>query len=196
MFIENRMLIRATCYDGSTYTGTLYETTIQPDEQDGNKPHIAIFIDQDERFMENEDEFGMVALLADSIKSIEILDDETTQKKIKDENEKIREQHKRKAKKILYYDATKYPKQYKIKSRNGTKKEIVENGTNGYQASYRELGKELDNHVFEEIQIFASEGTFYYNDLDDEGNYIKRPEKENCWLNLSDYHLVPLILRN
>lgn len=96
MFIENRMLVRITDKNGKTFTGTLYETTIQPDLENGNKPEAVLFVDQDDRFMDNEGEFGMLAILVSAIESIEILDDEATVKKIKKENEKIREKHKRK----------------------------------------------------------------------------------------------------
>lgn len=96
MFIENRMLVRITDKDGKTFTGTLYETTIQPDLENNNKPEVVLFVDQDERLVDSEGEFGMLAILVSAIKNIEILDDEVTVKKIKKENEKIREKHKRK----------------------------------------------------------------------------------------------------
>ena len=192
MFIENRMLIRATCCNDSTYTGTLYETTIQPDKQDDNKPHTVVFIDQDERYVGNEGEFGIIELLADDIRSIEVLDDDITQRKIKDENTEFRHKHRRKGKKVLYYDASKYPEKFRTKSKKKKINKLNENGKYTYTLSYPELESLLKDGTFDEIQVFATRGTFYSQKLDKNGNPIEQVWNENCWINLGDYHLISL----
>lgn len=73
MFIEENMLIRATHYDGTTYTGTVYKIVIQPCENDSNRPHALLFISQDKRYIEQEGEFGCVSEWVDCLRTIELL---------------------------------------------------------------------------------------------------------------------------
>ena len=73
MFIEENMLIRATHDDGTTYTGKVYKIVIQPCKNDNNRPHALIFISQDQRATNQEDEFGCVSEWVDHLKSIERL---------------------------------------------------------------------------------------------------------------------------
>ncbi len=74
MFIEEKMLIKATHDDGTTFTGKVYKIVIQPCKDDNNRPHAMIFISQDKRFIEQEGEFGCVSEWVDKLKSIEILE--------------------------------------------------------------------------------------------------------------------------
>lgn len=74
MFIEEKMLIKATHDDGTTFTGKVYKIVIQPCKDDNNRPHAMIFISQDKQFIEQEGEFGCVSEWVDKLKSIEILE--------------------------------------------------------------------------------------------------------------------------
>lgn len=73
MFIENGTLVRAVNCDGKTYTGTIYETTIQLCGDDNNRPHALVFISQDKRFIEQDGEFGCASLWVDKLQKLEVL---------------------------------------------------------------------------------------------------------------------------
>lgn len=74
MFIEEKMLIKATCEDGTTFTGKVYKIEIQLCEDDNNRPHALLFISQDKRYIEQDGEFGCVSVWVDKLKSIEVMD--------------------------------------------------------------------------------------------------------------------------
>ena len=67
------MLIKATCNDETTYTGSIYKIVIQLCENDNNKPHALLFISQDKSYVEQDGEFGCASIWVDNLKSIEIL---------------------------------------------------------------------------------------------------------------------------
>lgn len=73
MFIENGTLVKAVYCDNTTYTGTIYKTTIQLCSDDNNRPHALVFISQDKRFVAQEGDFGCAALWVDKIQSLECL---------------------------------------------------------------------------------------------------------------------------
>lgn len=83
MYIEEGMLVRATCNDGTTYTGTvdcIAVWTVPKDiinlmheNKDIAKPKAIIFIKQDKRYIEQEGEFGIADVNVDCLKSIEEL---------------------------------------------------------------------------------------------------------------------------
>ena len=73
MFLEPGMFIKVTNTDDSVITGTIYRYTVQLCEDDNNRPHAAMFLTQDERFIEEEGSYGCVALWVEKIKQIEIL---------------------------------------------------------------------------------------------------------------------------
>lgn len=73
MFMEENMLIRATCDDGSTFTGKVYKIVIQLCENDNNRPHALLFISQDKSYIEQDGEFGCASLWVDKLKSIEVI---------------------------------------------------------------------------------------------------------------------------
>lgn len=70
MFIENGTLVRAVCDDNTTYTGTVYKTTIQLCKDDNNRPHALVFISQDKRFIKQEGDFGCASLWVDKLKEL------------------------------------------------------------------------------------------------------------------------------
>lgn len=73
MFIEENMLIKATCNDGTTYTGKVYKIVIQICENDNSRPHALLFISQDKGYIEHDGEFGCASLWVDKINSLELL---------------------------------------------------------------------------------------------------------------------------
>ncbi len=73
MFIENGTLVKVVYCDDTTYTGTIYKTTIQLCEDDDDRPHALVFISQDKRFTAQEGDFGCVELWVDKIKSLKLL---------------------------------------------------------------------------------------------------------------------------
>ena len=73
MFIEENMKVCAIDNDGKTYSGNIYKIVIQPDDEDGNRPHALLFISQDKENIEQNGEFGCAALWVDKLKSIDIL---------------------------------------------------------------------------------------------------------------------------
>lgn len=73
MFIEENMLIKATCDDGTTYTGKVYKIVVQICENDNSRPHALMFISQDNRNIKQEGEFGCASLWVDKLKSIEAI---------------------------------------------------------------------------------------------------------------------------
>lgn len=72
MFIEKDMRVCATKKDGSTFSGTVYQIVIQPCEDDDNRPHALLFIDQDKDRIEQEGEFGCIALWVENLRRIEL----------------------------------------------------------------------------------------------------------------------------
>jgi len=73
MFIEKKMKVCATYYDGKTYTGSVYKIVIQPDSDDSNRPHALLFISQDKNYIEQDGEFGCIALWVEKIIRIDVL---------------------------------------------------------------------------------------------------------------------------
>lgn len=73
MFIEENMLIKATCDDETTYTGKVYKIVIQICENDNNRPHAVLFISQDKKYIEQDGEYGCVSLWVDKLKSIKVI---------------------------------------------------------------------------------------------------------------------------
>lgn len=73
MFIESGTLVKAIYYDGTSYTGTIYKTTIQLCDDDNNRPHALMFISQDKRFDTEEGDFGCAALWVDKIQVLKCL---------------------------------------------------------------------------------------------------------------------------
>lgn len=79
MFIEENMLIRTVCDDGTVFTGRVYRIVIQLCEDDNNRPHALLFISQDKKYIEQDGEFGCASVWVDKLKSVEILSEEIQQ---------------------------------------------------------------------------------------------------------------------
>lgn len=73
MFIEEKMKVCANTDDSKTYKGIVYRIVIQPCEDDNNRPHALMFISQEKDCIEQDKEFGCIALWVDKLKTINIL---------------------------------------------------------------------------------------------------------------------------
>ncbi len=73
MFIEEKMKVCAITDDDKTYKGIVYRIVIQPCEDDNNRPHALIFISQEKDCIEQDEEFGCIALWVDKLKTITVL---------------------------------------------------------------------------------------------------------------------------
>ncbi len=80
MFIEENMRVCAVVNNGSTYSGTVYKIVIQSCEDDDYRPHALVFISQDKDRIEQEGEFGCVALWTHNIKQITVLNEQNYEK--------------------------------------------------------------------------------------------------------------------
>lgn len=83
MFIEENMTVRAVTKDDEVFTGTVIKIVIQPCEEDNNKPYAVIFISQDKKYIDTEGEFGCAALSVNWLKSIEFLEENNLEYKIR-----------------------------------------------------------------------------------------------------------------
>lgn len=73
MFIEEKMKVCAIENNGRTYSGIVYKIVIQPCEDDDYRPHTLLFISQEKDCIEQNGEFGCIALWVDKLKRIDIL---------------------------------------------------------------------------------------------------------------------------
>lgn len=67
------MKVCAITNDGNTYSGVVYKIVIQPCEDDNYRPHALLFISQEKYCIEQDGEFGCIALWVDKLKRIDIL---------------------------------------------------------------------------------------------------------------------------
>lgn len=67
------MKVCATDNDGKTYSGNVYKIVIQPDDKNNNRPHALLFISQDKNYIEQDGEFGCIALWVEKINRIDVL---------------------------------------------------------------------------------------------------------------------------
>ena len=68
-------MIKVTDNIGRTYTGTVFTIDLVLCEDDNNRPHALLFIEQDKRFLEQDGEFGCASLWIEKLRSVEILND-------------------------------------------------------------------------------------------------------------------------
>ena len=73
MFIDTNILVKITCKDNVSYTGTVYKIVLQPSADNFEKFYTLLFISQDKRFVGQEGEFGCASVWLNNIKHIDVL---------------------------------------------------------------------------------------------------------------------------